>query len=222
MKLQVALDLVDIEVAVGMAKTLYIGNAVDVLEAGTPLIKSSGMYAVSRLRACCRNAVIFADLKTMDAGSIEVKMAADAGADMASVLAAAPLETIIEFIKSASSNGIKSIVDFIGITNIDDRLSEILASGVRPDFIGLHVGIDIQRRTGLTAANLVNEAIKIKEKYGIQVTIAGGINEKIAAAIAGKDIDIVVVGNAITGADDPLSSAIRIRRALGIESKASK
>ncbi len=219
MKLQVALDLVDIEVAASMAKSLYTAGAVDVLEAGTPLIKSSGMYSVARLRSCCRNATIFADLKTMDAGAIEVRMAGgEAGADMASVLAVAPLETIVDFTKTAASIGIKSVVDFIGgVTDVEGRLREILAAGgARPDYVGLHVGIDVQKSTGLTAANLIDKAVQIKQKHGIQVTIAGGIDERIAKSLAGRDIDIVVVGGAITGADDPLASASRIRRSLGI------
>ncbi len=216
MKLQVALDLVDIEVAASMAKSLYTAGAVDVLEAGTPLIKSTGMYSVARLRSCCRDAIIFADLKTMDAGAIEARMAGDAGADMASVLAVAPLETIVDFTRTAASIGIKSVVDFIGIADVEGRLKDILAAGARPDYVGLHVGIDVQKSAGLTAANLIDKAVQIKQKHGIQVTIAGGIDDRIAKSLAGRDIDIVVVGGAITGADDPLSSASRIRRSLGI------
>ena len=216
MKLQVALDLVDIEVAASMAKSLYTAGAVDVLEAGTPLIKSSGMYSVSRLRSCCRNATIFADLKTMDAGAVEVRMAGEAGADMASVLAVAPLETIVDFTRTAASIGVKSVVDFIGVADVEGRLREVLAAGARPDYVGLHVGIDVQRSTGLTAASLVDKAVQLKERHGVQVTIAGGIDERIAKSLAGRDIDIVVVGGAITGADDPLTAASRIRRSLGI------
>src|SRR5450830_1747238 len=91
--LQVALDFVDLKRALKVAREAVEGGA-DWLEAGTPLIKSEGLNAVRTLKKLFPKKTIVADLKTFDAGRVEVEMAAKAGADIVSVMAAAPIETI--------------------------------------------------------------------------------------------------------------------------------
>ena len=77
--LQVALDFVDLPRAILVAKEAVAGGA-DWVEAGTPLIKAEGLSAVRELKATFPDRVIVADMKTIDAGRIEVEYAAKAGA----------------------------------------------------------------------------------------------------------------------------------------------
>ena len=93
--LQVALDFVDMDRALKLAREAVAGGA-EILEAGTPLIKSEGLDAVRKLRAEFPNHTIVADLKTMDAGRDEMEIAAKAGANVATVLGAADDGTIRE------------------------------------------------------------------------------------------------------------------------------
>lgn len=86
--LQIALDLMNIDRAIEIAREAVKGGATWI-EAGTPLIKSEGMNAVRRLRKEFPNLPIVADLKVMDAGSVEVEMAARAGASAVYILAVA-------------------------------------------------------------------------------------------------------------------------------------
>ncbi len=217
MKLQVALDLVEPSLAVDLARKLCSAKAVDVVEAGTPLIKAAGIFVVSALRIACPNVEIMADLKTMDVGALEARLAIEAGANMVSVLGAAANETIRDFVNEAKRLGGKPIVDMIGVKDPINRTRELLDMGVRPDYVGLHLGIDVQKSRGLTIEDLINEAVRIKSMYGIGVTIAGGINEEVAPKIKGTNIDIVVVGRAITQSRDPVASAKNLRRLLGID-----
>ena len=85
--LQVALDLLNAERAIGIAKDAVKGGA-DWLEAGTPLIKSEGMDIIRQLREQFPGKTIVADMKTMDTGALETEMAAKAGADVICLLAA--------------------------------------------------------------------------------------------------------------------------------------
>ena len=71
---QVALDFVDLPRAIEIAREAVAGG-VDWVEAGTPLIKAEGLDAVRELKAAFPDKLIFADLKTMDAGRIEVEYA---------------------------------------------------------------------------------------------------------------------------------------------------
>src|SRR5690606_15281793 len=78
--LQVALDLDSMEEMERIIDSLPNRERI-LLEAGTPLVKKFGVGVVSRIRELRRDAFIIADLKTLDVGRIEVKMAADETAD---------------------------------------------------------------------------------------------------------------------------------------------
>jgi len=104
----------------------------------------------------------------------------------------------------------------IGVKDPEGRVRELLNEGLRPDYIGLHLGIDVQRSRGLTIDELIKEAVNIKSRYGLSVAIAGGINENVAPKLRGTNIDIVVIGRAITQAENPVTAARNLRTLLGI------
>jgi 3-hexulose-6-phosphate synthase len=87
MKLHVAVDLHTLEKAIAMVHK--VAPFVDIIEAGTPLIKQEGLRIISILKECFPEKLILADMKTMDAGGLEAKLAYDAGADLVTVLAVA-------------------------------------------------------------------------------------------------------------------------------------
>src|SRR5512136_1261843 len=109
-RLQVALDFLELDRALQVAEEAAAGGA-DILEAGTPLIKSVGLDAVRRLRARFPQLEITADMKVMDAGRIEVEAAAKAGATWVHVLAAAPDATIAECVEAGREYGARIIAD---------------------------------------------------------------------------------------------------------------
>ena len=112
--LQVALDFVDLPRALLIAGEAVAGGA-DWVEAGTPLIKAEGLQAVRELKAAFPDKVIVADMKTMDAGRIELEYAAKAGATVVGVLGAASDSTIKECADAARNYGCELIVDMIGV-----------------------------------------------------------------------------------------------------------
>ena len=72
-QIQLALDFVDLERALAIA-AMAVPEGIDIVEAGTPLIKSAGLDAVRRLRKAFPGKKILADLKTADAGRIEMEI----------------------------------------------------------------------------------------------------------------------------------------------------
>jgi len=98
--LQVALDLLELPRALAIADEAVAGGA-DWLEVGTPLIKSEGMAAVRALAERFPGREIVADMKVADTGTIEVEMAAKAGATIVCVLADADDAVIAESVRAA-------------------------------------------------------------------------------------------------------------------------
>ncbi|MFX1448880.1 MAG: orotidine 5'-phosphate decarboxylase / HUMPS family protein, partial [Promethearchaeota archaeon] len=70
-QLQVALDFESLEEALRIAEE--VAPFVDILEAGTPLIKSEGIRVVKALKNAYPDKLVCADLKTADAGYLEAK-----------------------------------------------------------------------------------------------------------------------------------------------------
>src|SRR5512136_729005 len=139
--LQVALDLLNADRAMAIAQDAVKGGA-DWLEAGTPLIKSEGMDIIRQLREHFPGKTIIADMKTMDTGALETEMAAKAGADIITILAASDDGTIRDASVSARKYGAKLMIDLISTSNMVNRAKEVEKLGA--DYLCIHVGIDEQ------------------------------------------------------------------------------
>jgi len=211
--LQVALDVLCLEEALKIAR-LCVEGGIDILEAGTPLIKEEGLRAVSLLKSLFPEKIVVADTKTMDAGALEAKAAFNVGADVVTVMALAGVETIREVVETAKDMGGKVMVDMMNVDKVVEKAVEIYEK-CGPDLICLHVGVDVQKRRGIDVSVLIEEAEKIRKTIPVKVAVAGGINAKTAQLFAEKDIDVLVVGKAITGSQDPKAATIEILKSMG-------
>lgn len=205
-KLQLALDFVEINRALNVAKEAE--NFVDILEIGTPLIKSEGMNAVRRFRKEFSDKEICADMKTMDVGRIEVEMAAKSGADIVGILGASDYSMIFESIRAGRNYGCKIMVDMLNVEKIVEKAKRIhdFAHDV---YICVHLGID-QQMKGMK----ISDEVEKLAKNGINsLAVAGGINSESAGELA-KFCDIIIVGAAITKARNVSHSAKIIKEAM--------
>ncbi len=205
-KLQVALDFVDLPRALKVARLALAGGA-DILEIGTPLIKSYGMDAVRRFRAEFRDAVLVADMKIMDTGRLEVETAAKAGANIVTVCSASGLATVRECVEAGLNYGAEIFLDFIGVSEIS-QIKEFLSLSV--NYFGIHIPIDEQMR-GRTTSFLLSE---LREMTTIPIAVAGGINSETAAGIVEGGAEIIIVGGAITKAKNPQGETEKIKKAI--------
>ncbi|HTX43219.1 MAG TPA: orotidine 5'-phosphate decarboxylase / HUMPS family protein, partial [Methanocella sp.] len=140
-----------------------------------------------------------ADLKTLDTGNLEARMAADATADAVVCSGLAPLETIEKFVEEAHKVGIYSIIDML---NVENPAKVVESLKHKPDIVELHRGIDTE---GQKAEHAWGNIAGIKKAAGgrkLLVAVAGGVKvENVETAIKGG-ADILVVGRAITNAKD--------------------
>ena len=212
--LQVALDLLNEHRALAIAKDSVIGGA-DWLEVGTPLIKSEGMEVVRKLKDMFPKKTLVADMKTMDTGAFETEMAAKAGADVVCILAAADDSTIKDALKSARKYGTKVMVDLIGIKDKVQRAKTLEKMGV--DYLCMHIGIDEQ----MIGKKPVEILTKVVKNTDIPVAVAGGINSETAVDVVNAGASIIIVGGAITKANNVKKATEDIKKAI-IEKKSVK
>jgi 3-hexulose-6-phosphate synthase len=205
--LQVALDMTDLDRALAIAEA--VSPEVDIIEAGTPLIKGVGMNAVRELRRRFPNLLIFADTKTMDAGALEASLVFDAGADIFSICAAASRVTIMAGIEEAHYRGRQALVDLIGVEDVLDAAWRL--EGLAPDYICLHVGIDQQMAEGRLPLDGLG---LLGERLGLSLAVAGGITPRDVPEVARINPRIVIVGAYITASPDPAKAAREIREAM--------
>ncbi len=205
--LQVALDFVDVERAMTLAAEAVAGGA-DWLEAGTPLIKCAGLDAVRELKRRFPDKLVVADMKIMDAGRTEVEYAAKAGAGAVTVLALASDTTIAECIEAGRHYGAKVIADLVNVPDPVSRARELAALGV--DIVSVHTPIDVQMQ-GLMPFDTLRAVAQAVE---IPVSAAGGITSETAADAVASGAGIVIVGGAITKAQDAAAATRAIKQVL--------
>jgi bifunctional enzyme Fae/Hps len=200
--LQIAIDIPSLEEVLNVLSQIPDSDHI-IFEVGTPLAKRYGSEVILKLREVKPDAFYVLDLKTLDVGNLEARMAADATANAVVISGLAPIKTILRGIKEAEKTGIMSYIDMMNVEDPVKRLGEIKGAGVLPDVIELHRAIDSE--TEVPPWSLAKE---IKEKYDVLVAVAGGIRPENIAEVINAGADIVVVGRAITKARD-VEGAVR-------------
>jgi len=213
--IQVALDYTSIRDALYTASRVSGLSDRVILEAGTPLVKSFGLESVSILKALPGGHPVVADLKTMDTGGLEVETAHRYGADASTVLSVASDETIREAVSAASRLGMTIYGDLIDHPNPVERARELEDLGVH--VILMHMGIDVQRRLGLTASSRIDVVKVIRREVDSLVAVAGGVKPGDVASLADAGADIIIIGSAITRSRDPRSSLLEALKGVGVE-----
>ena len=193
--LQVALDLVDMNKVSSVLSELPENDHL-IIEAGTPLIKKFGLEIIPEIRKCRPNAFIIADMKILDTGNLEARMAADASADAVVISGLAPTSTLEKAIAEAKKTGIYSVIDML---NVPDPVKVIKILKVKPDIVELHRAIDAED-TAHAWGNI--PALKKAAGGRLLVATAGGIRVDVVKDAVKAGADIIVVGRAITASKD--------------------
>jgi bifunctional enzyme Fae/Hps len=193
--LQVAMDLVDMGKVAQVLKEVPQNDHV-IIEAGTPLIKKFGLNVIGEIRKLRPNAFIIADLKILDTGNLEARMAADATADAVVVSGLAPTSTIEKAVAEAKKVGIYSIIDMLNVQSPVKLLEKLK---VKPDIVELHRAIDTEE-----TAHAWGDIAAMKKAAGgkLLVATAGGIRVEVVKDALKAGADILVVGRGITASKD--------------------
>lgn len=205
-KLQVAVDLLTTADALSLLSK--VARFVDIIELGTPLIKSEGLSVISAVKAAHPDKEVFADLKTADAGFLEADIAFAAGADIVTVLGSAADATINGAVQAGEKHGKKVVADLIGVTDRVGRARQLHKLGVA--FVEMHAGLDEQAQLGFSITALLEDG----RIAGVPFSVAGGVKIDTIAAVRVAGADVAVAGGAIYGADDPAAAAEALKNVL--------
>ena len=207
MKLQIAFDLLSANDALRAAAKIY--DVIDIIEVGTPMIVREGMVPVRILKEAYPDTTVLADVKIVDGGDIESADAFQAGADIVTVLAAAADETIKGVVSTADRFGKKTMVDMIGVSDIQKRAKELDALGV--DYICVHTAVDVQRKGESPYHDL---SLLLPVLKNSKAAVAGGVSLAAIPVLKNLNPEIVVAGNALTGQSDIRRAVLEMQNAI--------
>ncbi|MGM0842811.1 MULTISPECIES: 3-hexulose-6-phosphate synthase [Rossellomorea] len=200
MKLQLALDLVDIPGAIALVKE--VEEYIDVVEIGTPVVINEGLKAVKEVKAAFPDLTVLADLKIMDAAGYEVSQASAAGADIITILGTAEDESIKGAVEEARKQGKQILVDMIAVKDVAARAKELDELGA--DYICVHTGYDLQAvgKNSFEDLHTIKSVVK-----NAKTAIAGGIKLETLPEVIKEQPDLIIVGGGITGKEDKRATA---------------
>lgn len=207
MELQLALDLVNIPEAIELVKE--VGEHIDIVEIGTPVVINEGLHAVKAVKEAFPNLKVLADLKIMDAAGYEVMKASEAGADIITILGTAEDMSIQGAVEEAEKQGKKILVDMIAVKDLAARAKEVDALGV--DYICVHTGYDLQAvgKNSFEDLQTIKSVVK-----NAKTAIAGGIKLETLPEVIKVNPDLVIVGGGITGQADKKAAAATMQEMI--------
>jgi 3-hexulose-6-phosphate synthase len=207
MKLQLALDLVNIPEAIEVVKE--VEEHIDIVEIGTPVVINEGLKAVKEMKNAFPNLTVLADLKIMDAAGYEVSQASEAGADIITILGAAEDQSIKGAVEEAKKRGKQILADMIAVKDIETRAKELDELGV--DYICVHTGYDLQA----VGKNSFEDLATIKSVVkNTRTAVAGGIKLETLPEVIKQKPDLVIVGGGIATQDDKHAAAKSIKELI--------
>ena len=182
---------------------------VDIIEAGTSFILRYGIEAPRRFKKEFGSKIILADMKIMDGGYHHAAMGCDNGADIVTVMGAAHEDTIKGVVLAAHEREKEAMVDLMGIVDLQKSIE--ICESAAADYICIHTGVDAQA-AGDDPLSSLQQAISLTRNC--KVAVAGGISLETLPEIVECRPDVIIVGSAIHGSEDPGLAASKIRAAI--------
>jgi 3-hexulose-6-phosphate synthase len=206
MRLQLSCDFIDIDQAVGLAADLAL--YIDIIEMGTPFILRNGIDVARIFKERFPQKTILADMKIMDGGYDEARMAFKVGVDIVTVLAVSSPNTIRNTIACARDFGKEVMADMIEVKDIGRAAA--LLHGMGADYICIHTAVDNQKYD-----NPLADLRVVKQNLpDARIAVAGGIKLENVDAVISERPDIIIVGRGLIKAQNPKEIAKALKEKM--------
>ncbi|MCW3135413.1 MAG: bifunctional 5,6,7,8-tetrahydromethanopterin hydro-lyase/3-hexulose-6-phosphate synthase [Canidatus Methanoxibalbensis ujae] len=209
--LQIALDIPSWEKMERVVRELPKSDHL-IIEVGTPLIKKYGVSFVERVKEIRPETFVVADFKVLDTGNLEARIVADAGGDAVVISGLAAMRTIQKAIEEAHKTGIYAYIDMMNVPSPAELLRGLGMGGSFPDVVEMHRAIDVEVEQEHAWGDI--SEIKNAASGKVLVAVAGGIREDTAPLALRAGAEILVVGRAVTNAQDVEGACRRFLRIL--------
>lgn len=204
MKLQLAVDATDLSEAMRLVDE--VADLIDIVEVGTPLALRHGAGTIAQIAERHSHLEVLADFKIMDAGSLEARIAFDAGAHIVTVLGVANDATIAGAVAQARKRGCRVMADLIAAHDIVTRAAEVTALGV--DYLCVHTAYDVQSE----GVDPLHDVRLVQPMAGsAALAVAGGVQPDTVTELLPFQPAIIVVGGFIANHESPRQAAQAIR-----------
>lgn len=204
MKLQVAVDRVSIEKAINIIRE--VEEYADIIEIGTSLIKDFGLDSIRRIRKEFPKKIILADIKTVDEAEYEFEAVYNAGADIATVLGGASLETIRICKRVANKYNKEYLIDLIEVSKEKQEALKEFSDAI----LCIHLPSD---NGGDGLHYLINSTIGSLKDFN-RLAVAGGVSKDSIGIIKKAKFNIAIVGSAITKSENIKEAAKAFKKIM--------
>lgn len=227
MKLQLAIDHGKEHEVLSLVE--QVGPEVDIIEIGYPMVVTFGLGLVQQVRELVPAKPLCVDVKVFHGGTGVTSRCFDAGANIVSVLSAAPDPVIEKMVRKARTYDGEILCDMCApARKVGQRTAEVdqlgvdyvmVPTGFKPDY---DYDIDKPRRWGLRAKvrPLDLAGVVARNAHHARLALSTGIDESNIRQVMSAGPEILVVGRAILDQPDNAAraaAAARLRRYLPFE-----
>lgn len=196
MKIQIAFDLTDLEKSISIAAQLE--KYTDIFEVGSLLIFKYGEVAVKTFKEKFPHKQILADVKITEKAKETVNLVSSSNADWITVLAGSGKNIIHTACTTAHALGKKIMLDLTDASSLGQSALEAKSFGA--DALLMHKPHDEEEQM-----LFMDRWEMVKGNTTLPIFIAG-INKENLAIVKSVNADGIVLGKAITQAEDPLQA----------------
>jgi len=197
-KLQVSFDMDDLDKALSTAAQIV--DFVDILEVGTVLIFHYGIHAISAFRKQFPNKTILADAKIIDRSNDAINLFAHSGADWVTVMAGTSKNVIHGACTAAHEANKKVMLDLLDAPSLGQSALE--AKNLGANALLFHHAYD-----DTETLVFLDQWEMLRGNTTLPIFVSGKITRTIIHKIMSVKPDGLIIGPAITDAEDPVQEA---------------
>jgi 3-hexulose-6-phosphate synthase len=205
MKLQISFDIPDLEKVIAIAKE--VEPSADSFEIGSLLLFKYGLAALEKFRKTFPEKVLLADAKIVDRGKPTVTLLASTGIDWITVMAGTNKNVIHSACTTAHELGKLVMLDLLDAASQGQSALEAKSMGV--DALLVHRSHDEE-----DSLKFLDTWDMVRGNSNLPIYVSGKITRDIIDKIKAIKPDGLIIGKAITQADDPAAEAQFFKEAL--------